>query len=293
MICAQTDLFVPSYEVVGVDDPDKLQSDLVSQCTTYFNRPIRPHITVERHGDTTVLLVFVPELPAGDKPLFIKNLGLPRGAFRRVGSTDVQRTEDDVFTLLQQSDTERYDSSFVGDADLDDIDPELLRVYRELRAQANPLAEELAWSDGDLLRSVGAIGMVDRVVRPTVAGILLFGTPMALGRCFPLMRIDSVRLPGKEWVKDVDRRFDTVEIRAPLILAVRRATAAVRDDPPAWFSLPEGSITRSDQTVLPMRVLAHEREAQRRRDVRPGLRARGRRPPADPRAARLARLDLA
>lgn len=70
-----------------------------------------------------------------------------------------------------------------------------------------------------------------------------------------MMRIDYVRIPGREWVADPDRRFDTVEIRAPLLLATRRAIAAVRDDLPAAFSLPEGESIRTDETVLPMRVL--------------------------------------
>ena len=35
------------YEVAGVPDPDKLQSDLASQCATTFNRPLRPTIRSE------------------------------------------------------------------------------------------------------------------------------------------------------------------------------------------------------------------------------------------------------
>jgi len=56
-------------------------------------------------------------------------------------------------------------------------------------------------------------------------------------------------------VKDPERRFDSIEIRAPLILATRRAINAVRDDLPASFSLPEGETIGSNETVLPSRVL--------------------------------------
>jgi ATP-dependent DNA helicase RecG len=141
------------------------------------------------------------------------------------------------------------------DADLADIDPEAIRVYRELRREANSVAEELTWSDEDLLRGLGAAVLADGQLRPTVAGVLLFGTTMALRRCFPMMRIDYVRVPGREWVKDPEHRFDTVEIRAPLLIAARRAIAAVRDDLPASFRLPEGETIRSDETILPIRVL--------------------------------------
>jgi ATP-dependent DNA helicase RecG len=251
----QMGLFSRQYDVTGVLTPDKLQADLATQCATTLNRPLRPQITVETLEGKSVLVVFVPELAPAEKPVFLKSLGLPRGAFRRVGSTDQEGTDDDLIALYQGHQTESYDGSVLRDADLADIDPEAVRVYRELRHAANPVAEELTWSDTDLLRSLGAVTLDNGTPRPTIAGLLLFGTSAALRRCFPMMRIDYVRIPGREWVSDPDRRFDTVEIRAPLLIAARRAIAAVRDDLPASFRLPEGETIRSDETVLPIRVL--------------------------------------
>ncbi|MCB9689728.1 MAG: putative DNA binding domain-containing protein [Alphaproteobacteria bacterium] len=252
---AQPTLFSRGYDIVGVPGPDQAQSDLASQCASTFNRPVRPQVAVEQLDGKAVLVVLVPELSPAEKPLYLKSLGLPRGAYRRIGSTDQEGTEDDLIALYQGHQVDTYDGAVQRDADLSDIDPEAVRLYRELRAAANPVAEELTWSDPDLLRALGAAVLEDGVLRPTVAGLLLFGTGMALRRCFPMMRIDYVRVPGREWVQDPDRRFDTVEIRAPLIVAARRAIAAVRDDLPASFSLPEGEAMRSDETILPVRVL--------------------------------------
>ena len=228
----QLHLFGRHYLVTGIVEPDKLQADLASQCATTFNRPVRPQISVEAVEGMTVLVVFVPEMAPTDKPVFLKSLGLPRGAFRRIGSSDHEGTDDDLIALYQGHQVDSHDGAILRDAVLADLDPDAIRVYRELRRAANPVAEELTWSDEDLLRALGAVAMDDGVARPTVAGLLLFGTSMAVRRCFPMMRIDYVRIPGREWVSNPDRRFDTVEIRAPLLNAARRAIAAVRDDCP-------------------------------------------------------------
>jgi len=243
------------YEVVGVPHPDRAQSDLASQCASLFNRPVRPQIAVEELDGKPVLVVSVPELAAAAKPLFFKSRGLPRGAYRRIGSTDQTCTEDDLIALYQDHHAETYDSTVRRDADLTDIDAEALRIYRQLRSDANPAAEELSWSDPELLQSLGAVAVDNGVLRPTVAGLLLFGTTKALRRCFPLVRVDYVRLPGREWVQNPDRRFDTVEICAPIMTSFRRAIAAVWDDLPSSFSLPEGAMQRTDDTALPFRVL--------------------------------------
>ncbi|PIF08801.1 ATP-binding protein [Janthinobacterium sp. 13] len=249
------DLFGTAYEVVGVSNPDKLQSDLASQCACVFNRPLRPRVSVEAIHGKTVIAVYVPEVAPTDKPIYISNLGLPRGAFRRVGSTDQEGSEDDLITLYAGHQTDTFDGAVLADTDLSDIDTSAVEDYRRQRSKINPSAEELTWNDHDLLRSLGALMKQGDQLKPTVAGLLLFGSAQALRRCFPMMRIDYIRVPGRQWVEDPSHRFDTMEIRAPLLTAIRRATNAVRDELLQSFSLPEGAIEREDDPTLPLRVI--------------------------------------
>lgn len=249
------DLFGTSYRVVGVADPDKLQSELASQCASMLNRPVRPRISVEPLRGKTVVVVFVPEAAAAEKPVFLSRLGLPRGAYRRVGSTDQEGSEDDLVALYAGHQVDTFDGAVLPDTDLSDIDPAAVQEYRRLRERANPSAEELTWSDEELLRSLGAAERQGDALRPTVAGLLLFGTGPALRRCFPMMRIDYIRVPGRQWVEDPEHRFDTLDIRAPLLVAIRRAEGAVRDELMQSFSLPEGALAREDEPALPLRVI--------------------------------------
>lgn len=249
------DLFGYTYEVCGVENPDKIQSDLVTQCAATLNRPIRPQVSVEQVNGKPVVVVFVSESSPTEKPIYITSLGLPRGAFRRVGPTDQEGTDDDLIALYSGHQVDTYDAAIISDADMTDIDPNAINDYRQMRHRTNPDAEELNWSNEDLLRALGCIRIDNGTTKPTVTGILLFGTSLALRRCFPMMRIDYIRVPGRQWVEDPEHRFDTLEIRAPLMSAIRKASNAISEDMLKTFSLPEGSLVREGETVLPSRVI--------------------------------------
>ena len=246
----------PSYQVEGVPQPDKLCADLATQCREVFNLPVRLELNTEHVDGRTVVVAFVPEAQAQDKPIFFKAQGLPKGALRRIGSTDQHCTDDDLAVFYQGRQRDSFDAALVPDATVEDLAPEALADYRQARAETNRDAEELRWSDEELLRSLGCIAKDGGGTwRPTVAGLVLFGQAQALRRCFPMTRMDYIRVPGREWVPDPERRFDTVELRDPLFRLIRRAQAAVLDDLPKGFSLPEGELQRQDKPVIPQRVI--------------------------------------
>ena len=254
-VAAATDAFWPVYEAVGVTEPDKVQQEIATQCATTFNIPIRPTITVEQLGTRNVIVVFVPEVGAHEKPVHFKNQPLPQSARRRIGPTDQRCTEDDLIVFYQGRQGQTYDEQVIPDARMDDFDDEAIDLYRQLRRDVDAQAEELSWERDDLLESLSAAKHINGELKPTVAGILLFGSVKALRRLFPMLRIDYIRVPGVRWVKDPDRRFDTVEIRAPLLRAIQRTRSAILDDLPKAFSLPAGELQGKEIPLLPDRVV--------------------------------------
>lgn len=243
----------PAYTVTGVDDPDKLQRDLATQCAGVFNLPVRPRCSVETINEKNVLSVFIPELPQERKPLYFKREGLPQGAFRRIGSTDHRCTEDDLSLFYQG--TTSYDSSEVQDSSMDDVDEAAINRYRNLRAKVNPAAEELTLSDEELLSSLGCLKRKSEKETPlTLAGLILFGKSTALRRLMPMIRVDYIRVPGNEWVPNPDERFSTIDMRGPLLLLAFRLVDAINADLPKGFLLEEGSL-QADSTGLPVKAL--------------------------------------
>ncbi len=248
--------FWPQYEVVGIPDLEKLQSDLATQCATTFNIPIRPQMDAAQIQGKRVLSVFVPEVPNASKPIFFTAVGLPKGAYRRVGSADVRCTAEDLAVFYSDRPALSLDATVVRDGEMQEIDPACLAEYRRLRREISPGAEELAWDDADLLKALRCADADPQgVIRPTVSGLLIFGTSLALRRHFPMVRVDYIRVPGRQWVEDPHRRFETIELRAPLIRLVGRAINAILDDLPKAFSLPENAIQREDLPLIPVRVL--------------------------------------
>jgi ATP-dependent DNA helicase RecG len=246
----------PFYSLSGVSDPDRLSSDLASACATKFNQPIRVDIKTEKIDGAVLLRIDVPELAPNQKPLYFKAQGLPRGAYRRIGPTDVHCTDEDLQTFFQGKAPDPFDKRIVKDARWDDIDPMAIAAYRKARSEANPLAEELNWTDEDMLYSLGAIQRYDGKVQITITGVLVFGKAVSLRRLYPTHRVDYIRVPGKIWIHNPDVGFESLDIRGPIVTVVGRLLAAITDDLPKTLVIEDGmSGQRTETPVVPFRVL--------------------------------------
>lgn len=249
---AQNTLFAVEYEIVGVPDPEKIQSDLATQCASAFNVTIRPQLSaVTRPDGKTVVVAFIPEAQPHEKPVYLVSKGLPRGAYRRIAATDQVCTDDDVQALYQGRQHHSFDETPIEDTTLDDLDPAAIEEYRRARLAANPEAPELGYSLEDLMLSLFCASRHEGRVILTLAGLVLFGKRAILRRHVPLSRIDYIRVPGREWVPNPDERFESVEIIDPLMLAIPRTISAILDDIPNAFHLPADADQRSDVPLIP------------------------------------------
>ena len=244
------------YRAAGISDPDKVQRDLASQCASALNVSLCPEVRLEQLEGKTLIVVYVSEADVTHKPIYKKATGLPNGAWRRIGSTDQRCVDEDLWVLRGESQPMLGpDSAVIGDARIDDFDPAAIATYRRERSRINPQAEELAYSDEQMLEALGALRRVNSSIHPTVAGIVLFGKPIAIRRLLPMVRIDYIRVPGTEWMEDAENRFQSIDIQKPLLLALPQAEASVVDELPKGFYLPEGQLQSVQEPILPRKVL--------------------------------------
>jgi len=239
------------YKVDKLSNPDKLQSDIATQCASMFNIPVRPTMSIEKISGQPVLKIWIDELPAKQKPLYFKKKGLPSGALRRIGSTDQHCTDDDMHVFYQDSSS--YDQTPIKGVLLENVDENALKRYRQLREKVNPAAEELAYSDKELLEALGCVNR-ENPNELNLAGLLLFGNSKIQRSTIPMLRVDYIRVPGNVWVKDPDKRFTTIDMRGSLILMLYRLLDAINADLPKGFLLPEDDV-QAIVIGLPVKVL--------------------------------------
>lgn len=253
----QGDLFAARYVPEGVSDPDKVSADLASQCASMLSERVRPEIQREEVVPGRVLVsAYIPEAPADRKPVYIEKEKLPRGAFLRVGTTDQRCDDQDLARLFQARSTRAFDGRLLDGTSEADASETALTNYRRARRERDASAPELEYDDGRLLRSLRVVQPDDRgVTRFTVAGLLLFGTREALADCFPMVRVDYIRVQGRTWVPNAEDRFTSLDLYGSIFEVVYRLEAAIMDDLPARFTLPEGSLHRVDVPLLPRKAV--------------------------------------
>lgn len=244
---------VPRYKVTGVSNPDKLQSELVTLCRQNFNKPIRPAIDVLLHPEGPIIVAYISEAETYEKPIFIKSRGIEKGAYRRIGPTDQLCTQEDLDMLYQFRSQKKFDKTVLEEASWKDFDPQAIAAYRLYRKEVNAKAKELAWNDQELMIALRAAVEIKNVIKPTVAGIILFGTEMALRRLFPISsRIDYIAVEGREWVPHPEKRYSQCyEFGEALVLAIPRVIANIMRDIPHAFSMQPNNIFRKDIPLIP------------------------------------------
>jgi len=224
------------FEPVGVSNPQVTLAQLVDVAAN-MEPALRPDVVVLEIEGKHVVVVEVPECAYTQKPCFYRPAGMNAGSYIRVGNTNRQMTDYEIFTYVSGHSQPAFDQDPVTRAALDDLDMERVRSHLDLLRQTRPqLWERLRMSKKSLpdqLCEIGIAAQIEGVVRPTLAGLLCFGTwPQ---KFFPALVVTFVRYPGStpdEKGTRGERFLDTCKCEGSLAeiveQAVRRTIANMR-----------------------------------------------------------------
>ncbi|MGR7921565.1 ATP-binding protein [Zobellella denitrificans] len=249
------------FYVSGVDNTDKLLGDLQANCREQFEQAVPVEARAVLLEGKTVIVVFIPELDPAAKPCTFKGKYDAKnkrktGVWRRGLNGDYECTQADIEPLLLAKSGQGFEQVVLPDSGWDDLDADTIALYRTMRSKVRVHAEELQLSDPDMLRALNLVKQHNGTWVPNIAGLLLFGKPLSLRRLLPSVRVDYVRVSGTHWVEDPHQRFDiTLDLREPLLRLIPKLENAIVDDLPKHFRLNEGDLQRSDEPLLPYKVI--------------------------------------
>lgn len=122
----------------------------------------------------TILAVYVPKCENHLKPYYIKELGLPHGAYVRDGNTDRKMTEEEMKSYVRNAQGDDFDTNCADDAILDDLSQDKLISF--LKKSAEKAARDFEKNDkyGEVLENIGIVKKCEENFIPTIAGYLIF-----------------------------------------------------------------------------------------------------------------------
>ena len=178
--------------VEGVDDPERVQEDLVRICREEIQPPIVPFI--DRVALDNGRRIVALDIESKRRPYRTRD-----GRFYlRIGAEKREASREEISTLLDEARPLRYESVPALGATMADIDEAHLWTY--LRAFEGGAFEESAVVDyptSEVLERDLLLATSDgREVVPTVAGLLLFGRDDRVAELLPRAAVTATRFSG-------------------------------------------------------------------------------------------------
>ncbi len=161
------------FEVVGVADAQRLQSDVATNAAQLSPQPV---VTVSRHlvDGREVVAAEVDALPPSRRPAHLKSKDETH-AWVRVGNSTQRMSPYQVFGYLSARSQPTLDEEPIAAAGLDDLDAEGVAAFVERLRRERPRARFLRPTLEETLTALGIVRRSEGVLRPTLGGLLCFG----------------------------------------------------------------------------------------------------------------------
>ena len=183
-----------SLHPIDLPNPEKLIKDfwdIVNNTSKVSANILSDNdVTIKDVGGKHIVAIRVPRAQRGDKPVYIDSNPLS-GSYRRNGEGDYKCTKEEVQAMIRDAAIKTQDMLVLENTELDALDYDSVKRYR-IRMESyhhGHVSEKL--EDTEFLHSLGAVGISgDGKMRPTAAGLLMFGFESDIIREFPLYSLD-------------------------------------------------------------------------------------------------------
>ena len=175
-----------------INNPQKVSKNLLTD----------DDVKIETVQGNRVIIIQVPSADRSDRPIYINN-NLMNGTYRRNGDGDYHCSRAEIQAMLRDAPEETTDMKIAEQFDLSVIDRDTLGAYRNRHRAWNAGHVIESYSDEEYLRVIGAaaVSKEDGKLRPTEAGLLMFGHEYDIVREFPEYFLDYREMldPSIRW----------------------------------------------------------------------------------------------
>ena len=180
--------------VLGLRDARKMLDDFVNAAnsTDKLSYPIfsDEHLSIQTIRGREVVAIEVPRVERKLRPVY-EGHDPYKGTYRRKFTGDYHCTHEEVAAMLRDSSEGSLDMEPVEHSGLDDLDRDTIRSYRALYDESHKTGKVRKLPDDEFLRHIGsAIKCKDGIIRPTRAGLLMFGQEWCIVCDFPNYFLD-------------------------------------------------------------------------------------------------------
>ena len=163
------------FKAVGVTDAGRVQEAVASAAAQ-----LRPLVSVELSvhdlSGRQIVVAEIDEVAPSERPCHLKTKEEFTGSWMRVGNSTQRMGQYQVYGYLSARGQPLFDEEAVSGTTFDDLDaPRLSAFVDDLRAR-RPKARFLKPSLAETLVALGVLAKTEGVLRPTLAGLLAFGS---------------------------------------------------------------------------------------------------------------------
>jgi ATP-dependent DNA helicase RecG len=251
--------------VEGVDDPERVQEDLVRICREEVQPPLVPYI--DRIALDNGRRIVALDIESKRRPYRTRD-----GRFYlRIGAEKREASREEISTLLDEARPIRYEDVPALGAKIADIDEAHLWSYlREFEGGAFEEASVVGYPTAEVLERDLLLATNDgQEIVPTVAGLLLFGRDDSVTELLPRVAVTATRFSGDSLQSPVIERVklsgNLLSIYDGLARFIRRycdlsevrpRVVAAESPVPARASYHGGVVTEAIANMLEHRDLA-------------------------------------
>ena len=123
------------FTINGVEDSDKIVKDLWNQA----NNPQKTNVNLLGDDDVSIVdvdgkdivVINVPRARYNQRPVYINNKMIVGNVFKRNHEGDYKCTQSDINAMIRDANEDGNDGILIEHYDMDDIDEQTLREYRQ------------------------------------------------------------------------------------------------------------------------------------------------------------------